>query len=50
MKKAIVFVLLMAGVGAVAFANLSNRKKADVKKEHCKESKKECSHHCPYSL
>lgn len=39
----------MAGIGAVAFASFSNKKKSERSTEK-KAEKKECSHKCMYSL
>lgn len=50
MKKALVVVLLMAGIGAVAFASFSNKKRSDSSTEKKAEKKKECRHKCMFSL
>jgi len=51
MKKALVIVLLMAGLGAVAFASFSNKKKANASTEKKMEKKKkDCSRKCMFSL
>jgi len=57
MKKALVVILLMAGIGAVAFASFSNlstsqtgKKKANSTTEKKTEKKKECSRKCMFSL
>lgn len=51
MKKALVVILLSAGIGAVAFASFNNKKKTGTAVEK-KAEKKECSGHksCIYSL
>ena len=49
MKKALVVVLLMAGIGAVAFASFSSKKKSENRIEK-KAEKKECKRQCMFSL
>lgn len=50
MKKALVVVLLMAGLGAVAFGSFSNKKKANSTTEKKAGKKKDCSRKCMFSL
>lgn len=50
MKKALVVVVLMAGLGAVAFASFSSKKKAGAATEKKAEKKRNCSHKCMFSL
>jgi hypothetical protein len=51
MKKALVVVVLMAGLGAVAFASFSNKKRSNTATEKKMEKKKKnCSHKCMFSL
>ncbi len=52
MKKVIIALVLAGGVGAVAYASLSNNnssKQAIEKKTEKKEMKKECQHRCMFS-
>lgn len=50
MKKALVVIVLMAGLGAVAFASFSNKKKTDTSAEKKAGKKNECSRKCMFSL
>ncbi|HEX7903733.1 MAG TPA: hypothetical protein VF487_07635 [Chitinophagaceae bacterium] len=51
MKKILIAVLLIAGITAIAFASLSNRKsnKQAIEKKAEKKEKKECRHSCLFS-
>ena len=52
MKKIVIALVLAGGVGAIAYASLSNRgtnKQAIEKKTEKKEKKHECKHTCIYS-
>jgi hypothetical protein len=52
MKKAIIALALAGGIGAIAYASLSNQsnnKQAIEKKAEKQEKKKECRHHCLFS-
>ncbi len=50
MKKALVAVLLMAGIGAVAFASFNNKKKTSCPQEKNAKAKKDCERRCLFSL
>ena len=52
MKKALVVLVLAGGIGAIAYASLSNNstnKQAIEKKAEKKEKKHECQHRCLFS-
>ena len=51
MKKILIAVLLIAGITAIAFASLTNRKsnKQAIEKKAEKKEKKECRHSCLFS-
>jgi hypothetical protein len=52
MKKIVIALVLAGGVGAIAYASLSNHnssKQAIEKKTEKKEKKHECSKTCPFS-
>jgi hypothetical protein len=51
MKKLLIILVLIAGITAIAFASLSNRKsnKQSIEKKTDKKEKKECSRSCLFS-
>ncbi|MEI2739748.1 MAG: hypothetical protein V9F01_13320 [Chitinophagaceae bacterium] len=48
MKKVLVAVVLLAGITAVAFASINNKKKAGTEQK-AEKKKRTCSHTCPFS-